>query len=174
MMLLLPCKKDIAESLGKDPSKVKIGFYSTIGDLLHPGHLVCLREARNYCDYLIVGLVNDPTIDRPDSKNKPVQSLLERYIQLASCKYVDCVIPLSGEQDLEDCLLLLLPDVRFAGSEYKAKDHTGKDIEEITMVYLERKHSFSTTDMRARVYAAEESRRTPDCIPQAEPRGGLQ
>jgi glycerol-3-phosphate cytidylyltransferase len=153
--MLLPCKKDIAQMLNKDLKDTKIGFYSTIGDLLHPGHLVCLREAKNHCDYLIVGLVNDPTTDRPNSKNKPVQSLLERYIQLASCKYVDCVIPLSGEQDLEDALLLLLPDVRFAGSEYKDLPHTGKYIENVEMVYLDRKHSFSSTDLRVRVYEAE-------------------
>ena len=134
-MMLLPCKNEVARSLGKDPKDTKIGFYSTIGDLLHAGHIECMREARNHCDYLIVGIVDDPTLDR-SWKNKPVQSLLERYIQVSACRYVDAVVPLTGEQDLYDALLLLKPDVRFVGDEYKTKRFTGDAIEGIDLVLL--------------------------------------
>lgn len=155
--MLLPSKKDIARSLGKSVDSIKVGYASTIGDLFHAGHIAYLREAKNYCDYLIVGIVDDPTIDR-DWKNKPVQSMLERYIQIASCTYADCVIPLSHEQDLRDSLLLLQPDVRFVGEEYKGQVFTGSDIEGIKIIYLPRKHSFSSTDVRKRVYTAEKSK----------------
>lgn len=155
--MLLPCKKAVAELLGKSQDEIRIGYASTIGDLFHAGHIAYLREAKNYCDYLIVGLVDDPTIDR-SWKNKPVQSLLERYIQIASCEYADCVIPLSGEQDLRDSLLLLQPDVRFVGEEYKSTSFTGDDIKGIEIVYLPRQHSFSSSDLRCRAYAAENER----------------
>nr|DAD80414.1 MAG TPA: ethanolamine-phosphate cytidylyltransferase [Siphoviridae sp. ctYh54] len=152
--MLLPSKKDIAEMLGKKPEDVVVGYASSIADLFHAGHVAYLREAKNHCDYLIVGIVDDPTIDRV-WKNKPVQSLLERYIQVASCVYADCVIPLSHEQDLRDSLLLLQPDVRFVGEEYKTMSFTGDDIEGIKIIYLPRQHSFSSTDLRRRVVVAE-------------------
>ena len=152
--MMLPSRVDIGRDLGRDPDTVKIGYYSTIGDLLHCGHLACMREARNYCDYLFVGIVDDPTKDR-DWKNKPVQSLFERFFQVASCRYVDCVVPLSNEQDLYDSLLLLKPDVRFVGEEYKGKVFTGSELPDIEIIYLPRKHSFSSTDLRTRVYNAE-------------------
>ena len=158
--MLLPSKKDIAEALNRPIAEIKIGFYSTVGDLLHAGHLAAMREARNHCDYLIVGLIADPTLDRPHIKNAPVQSLLERYVELASCKYVDCVIPLSGEQVLVDALLLLLPDVRFAGKEYENTIHTGSNIKEIKMIYLDRKHSFSYSELRKRVLRSESGKTT--------------
>lgn len=155
--MLLPCKKDIAELLGKKPEEVRVGYASSIADLFHAGHVAYLREAKNHCDYLICGIVADPTIDR-SWKNKPIQSLFERYIQVAACAYVDCVIPLQGEQDLRDSLLLLRPDVRFVGEEYKGKEFTGSDLPGIDIVYLPREHSFSSTDLRTRVYKAEYSK----------------
>lgn len=159
--MLLPCKKDIAELLGKNVEDIKVGYASSIADLFHAGHVAYLRAAKNMCDYLIVGIVNDPTLDR-NWKNKPVQSLFERYIQVASCVYADCVIPLSGEQDLKDSLLLLQPDVRFVGEEYRGQSFTGSDIDGIEIVYLPRRHSFSSTDLRSRVYAAEKSKQAAD------------
>lgn len=152
--MLLPCKNDIAKKLGKDPDDITIGYASTIGDLFHAGHIAYLRSAKNLCDFLIVGIVDDPQKDRA-WKNAPVQSLFERYIQIATCEYVDCVIPLSGERDLKDSLLLLQPDVRFVGEEYKNMEFTGSNIEGIEIIYLPRRHSFSSTDLRTRVYRAE-------------------
>lgn len=161
--MLLPCKKDIAKHLGLDVDEVKIGFASTIGDLFHAGHIAHLREAKNYCDFLIVGIVDDPTKDR-SWKNKPIQSLFERYLQIASCTYADCVIPLSGEQDLKDSLLLIRPDVRFVGEEYKGTQFTGSELPDIEIKYLPRDHSFSSTDLRTRVYRAEiEKHGSPCC-----------
>lgn len=126
-----------------------IGFTCSTFDLLHAGHVVMLEEARGNCDYLIVGLQNDPTIDRPE-KNKPVQSIVERQLQLGAVRYVDEVIVYNTEADLRDLLLTLPIDVRIIGEEYEDKDFTGKDIP-MHIVYNSRKHSFSSTDLRKRV-----------------------
>lgn len=145
-------RKSIAQALNKPIEEVKIGLTASSFDLFHPGHIVMLMEAKSLCDYLIVGLLSDPTIDRPDTKNKPVQSLFERYIQVAGCKYVDEVIPFESEKDLEDMILTINPDIRICGEEYKDKDHTGKGLSNIH--YNKRRHSFSTTNLRNRVIEA--------------------
>jgi glycerol-3-phosphate cytidylyltransferase len=119
-----------------------------------------LEEAKTQCDWLIVGLQTDPTLDRP-TKNKPVQSIVERFIQLNAVKYVDQIIPYNTEKDLEDLLLMLPINVRILGDEYKDKDFTGKSIcvkRGIEMYFNGREHSFSTTDLRRRVAQAEESK----------------
>ena len=113
-----------------------------------------LKEAKAQCDYLIVGLQTDPTIDRPDTKNKPIQSLFERFVQLNSCKYVDEIIPYSTEEDLLNLLTTVHYDVRILGEEYKDKHFTGRELD-IEMYYNSRKHSFSTTSLRQRVQEAE-------------------
>ena len=102
-----------------------------------------------YCDYLIVGLLTDPTLDRPDTKNKPIQSIFERYVQVASCQYVDEVIPFESEKDLEDMILTINPDIRICGEEYKNVEHTGKGL--CNIHYNKRRHSFSTSELRERV-----------------------
>jgi glycerol-3-phosphate cytidylyltransferase len=109
-----------------------------------------LKEAKSKCDYLIVGLQTDPTIDRPE-KNKPIQSVVERFIQLDSCKYVDEVVVYATEKDLMDILYTYPINIRFVGEEYKDKDFTGKDLEHTEIYYNSRKHSFSTTELRKRV-----------------------
>jgi glycerol-3-phosphate cytidylyltransferase len=109
-----------------------------------------LKEAKSKCEYLIVGLQTDPTIDRPE-KNKPIQSVFERFVQLDSCKYVDEVIVYATEKDLLDILHSYPIDVRIVGDEYKDKEFTGKNLEHIEMYYNSRKHSFSTTELRHRV-----------------------
>jgi len=109
-----------------------------------------LKEAKSKCEYLIVGLQTDPTIDRPE-KNKPIQSVVERFIQLESCKYVDEVVVYATEKDLIDILYTYPINIRFVGEEYKDKEFTGKDLEHIEMYYNSRKHSFSTTELRHRV-----------------------
>lgn len=134
-----------------------IGFTCSTFDLLHAGHITMLEEAKHHCDYLIVGLQNDPTQDRPE-KNPPIQSIVERQIQLAAIKYVDEVVIYNTEQDLEDLLLTLPIDVRILGDEYKTKDFTGKAIAKARgckIIYNGRDHSFSSTSLRKRVASAE-------------------
>ena len=137
--------------------KEVIGFTCSTFDLLHAGHVMMLREAKAQCDYLIVGLQTDPTIDRPDTKNPPVQTLVERYTQLKAIGYVDEIIPYQTEKDLEDILQMYPIDVRILGEEYREKDFTGKDIcraRSIELHFNERDHRFSTTDLRNRVTSA--------------------
>ena len=136
----------------KDCSKK--GFTCSTFDLLHAGHITMLVEAKHHCDYLIVGLQTDPTVDRPDSKNTPVQTIVERQIQLAAVKYIDEIVVYTTEQDLTDLLLTLPIDVRVLGDEYKTKDFTGKDIAKARgckIIYNGRDHSFSSTSLRKRV-----------------------
>jgi glycerol-3-phosphate cytidylyltransferase len=133
---------------------MKVGFTCSTFDLLHAGHVMMLREAKSVCDHLVVGLQVDPTIDRPQSKNKPVQSLVERYVQLKAIEYVDEIIPYQTEQDLEDILQMYPIDVRILGVEYREKEFTGKDIcrqRGIDLYFNKRDHRFSTTDLRKRV-----------------------
>jgi glycerol-3-phosphate cytidylyltransferase len=136
----------------------KIGITFSTFDMLHAGHIAMLSEAKNHCDYLICGLQTDPTIDRPDTKNKPVQSIVERQIQLAACRYVDEVVVYQTEQDLVDLLLILPLDVRILGVEYQDKDFSGRDEcydRGIELVFNGRDHSFSSSGLRSRVVAAE-------------------
>ena len=139
-------KKKSANDLDRDPV---VGFTCSTFDLFHAGHVVMLHESKSLCDYLVVGLLTDPTIDRPDTKNKPVQSVMERYLQLAACKYVDEIIPFESEKDLVDLILTINPDIRIVGEEYKGTDHTGVGL--CPIHYNKRRHSFSTTQLRERV-----------------------
>ena len=137
---------------------LKIGITFSTFDLFHAGHVAMLAEAKNHCDYLIAGLQTDPTIDRPDTKNRPVQSIVERQIQLAACRYVDEVVVYQTEQDLIDIILTLPIDVRILGVEYADKDFTGAEEgyrRNIVVVFNERDHSFSSSSLRRRVAAAE-------------------
>ena len=132
---------------------MKVGFTCSTFDLLHAGHVMMLREAKTVCDYLIVGLQTDPTIDRAE-KNAPVQTLVERYIQLSGIEYVDEIIPYQTEQDLEDILNMFAIDVRILGEEYKDGKFTGRAIcarRGIELYYNKRDHRFSSSDLRKRV-----------------------
>ena len=133
---------------------MRTGFTCSTFDLFHAGHLLMLEEAKKHCDYLIVGLQTDPTIDRPTEKNKPVQSVFERFIQLKACKYIDEVIPYATEDELVDILLSYPIDVRILGEEYQEKDFTGMHLG-MEFYFNKRRHSFSTTELRQRVVAAE-------------------
>ena len=136
----------------------KIGITFSTFDMLHAGHIAMLAEAKNHCDYLICGLQTDPTIDRPDTKNKPVQSIVERQIQLAACRYVDEVVVYQTEQDLIDLLLILPLDVRVLGVEYQEKEFTGREecyMRNIELIFNGRDHSFSSISLRKRVVEAE-------------------
>jgi glycerol-3-phosphate cytidylyltransferase len=132
---------------------MRTGFTCSTFDLLHAGHIIMLEEAKRNCDYLIVGLQVDPTLDRPDTKNRPVQSIVERQIQLEGCQYIDYIIVYQSEQDLMDILTICNIDVRFLGEDYIDKDFTGKQYcidNGIEIYYNKRKHRFSTTELRQR------------------------
>lgn len=139
-------------------NKLIVGFTCSSWDLLHAGHVGMLREAKESCDYLIVGLQTDPTIDRPTEKNKPVQTLVERYAQLNALKFVNEIVPYQTEEDLVDILELFQINVRFLGEEYREKEFTGKDVcrkRGIELHFNKRDHRFSTSGLRKRVAAEE-------------------
>lgn len=136
---------------------MRVGFTCSTFDLFHAGHVMMLKEAKTQCDYLIVGLQTDPTVDRPVIKNKPVQTLLERFIQVKACKYVDEIIPYTTEKELMDILTSYQIDVRIVGEEYKDKQFTGYNLP-ISVYFNSRQHSFSTTELRQRVLDIEKSK----------------
>jgi glycerol-3-phosphate cytidylyltransferase len=135
-----------------------VGFTCSTFDLFHAGHIIMLKESKQQCDYLIVGLQTDPTIDRPREKNKPVQSIFERYVQLQACKYIDEIVVYATEKDLIDILLSYPINVRILGDEYETRNFTGRAecIERgIKFYFNKREHTFSTTELRQRVVEAE-------------------
>jgi len=141
------------------------GFTASTFDLLHAGHILMLAEAKSQCDYLICGLQTNPAIDRPQTKNKPVQSIVERYVQLSAVKYVDEIIVYETERDLEDLLMFLPLNKRFIGEEYHGKDFTGKQIcvdRNIDIIYNSRTHRFSSTELRQRTYQYELDKKALD------------
>ena len=142
---------------------MKVGITFSTFDLLHAGHVLMLKEAKESCDYLIAGLQTDPTIDRPGTKNKPVQSIIERQIQLEGCKYVDEIIVYQTERDVEDILKTKTINARILGVEYKDKDFTGKQIcidKGIELVYNSRDHDWSTTELRSRIQGEQPQKET--------------
>ena len=126
-----------------------LGFTCSCFDLLHAGHILMLEEAKMQCDRLVVGLQTDPTLDRPE-KNAPLQSVTERYIQLAAVKYVDEIIPYSTEQDLSNLLKALPIDIRIIGEDYRDKDFTGKELN-IPLYYNKREHDWSSSALRKKI-----------------------
>jgi len=137
---------------------MKIGITFSAFDLLHAGHIKMLEDAKKQCDYLIVGLQTDPTLDRPE-KNRPTQTVVERYIQLKGCKFVDEIVPYATEQDLEDILRAFDIDVRILGIEYKDKNFTGREYCEekgIELYYNSRDHRFSSSGLRKVVAEKEQ------------------
>lgn len=125
------------------------GFTAGALDLLHAGHVLMLKECKSQCDYLIVGLHTDPTIDRPQ-KNKPVESVEERKIRLQGCRYVDKIITYDTEGDLYNLLKELNPDIRFIGADWKGKHFTGDDLP-IKVIFNSRDHNFSSSNLRDRI-----------------------
>lgn len=140
-----------------ESSKTIVGLTCSTFDLLHSGHVMMLRESKSHCDYLIVGLQTDPSIDRPE-KNKPVQTIVERYVQLAAVKYVDEIVVYQTEQDLQDILEMFSIDIRILGEEYRDKDFTGREIckkRGIQLHFNKRDHRFSSSGLRKRVNEVE-------------------
>jgi glycerol-3-phosphate cytidylyltransferase len=138
-------------------TKKVIGITCSTFDLLHSGHILMLEECKKYCDYLICALQVDPTLDRPE-KNKPIQSIVERYLQLDAVKYVDKIIPYNTESELIEIFKSLDLDVRIIGDDYKNKNFTAKDIcqeRNIKIIYNKRDHNFSTTNLRKKIYGIE-------------------
>lgn len=136
---------------------MKVGITFSTFDLLHAGHVAMLREAKTVCDYLICGLQVDPSLDRSE-KNKPVQTLVERYVQLSGVKYVDEIVCYQSESDVIDILEMFNIDVKIMGSEYRDKDFTGKDVckrKGIQLYFNNRAHRFSSSDLRKRVAEGE-------------------
>ncbi len=137
---------------------MNVGFTCSTFDLFHAGHIMMLKEAKAVCDYLIVGLQTDPTIDRPTTKNKPVQSIFERFVQLQACKYVDEIVVYATEKELVDILLSYPINIRILGHEYEDKNFTGRAeciSKGIKFYFNKRDHSFSTTELRQRVVDLE-------------------
>ena len=135
----------------------RVGITFSAFDLFHAGHVKMLEEAKRQCDYLIVGLQTDPTLDRP-SKNQPAQTVVERYIQLKGCKFVDEIVPYASEQDLEDILRAFKIDVRIVGDEYREQDFTGRmycEAKGIELYFNSRDHRFSSSGLRTEVHQKE-------------------
>ena len=139
----------------------RVGITCSTFDLFHAGHVIMLEEAKRQCDYLIAAIQVDPTLDR-QTKNKPVQSIIERQIQVSACKHVDEIIVYSTEKELEDIFMALPIDVRILGEEYKDTEYTGKEIcmkRGIELYFNKRDHFFSSSDLRLRVFDAEAKKR---------------
>ena len=136
----------------------KIGFTCGAFDLLHAGHVIMLEECASQCDELVVGLQVNPQVDRK-YKNSPIQSLVERFIQLNATKFVDKVIPYETEEDLLEILTSIPIDYRFIGSDWKGKEFTGKNLsgKKYTVIYNSRDHSFSSSNLRKKINEATSS-----------------
>ena len=153
---------------------MKIGFNCSSFDLLHCGHVTMLRMERELCNYLKVALQVDPTIDRPGVKNKPVQSIYERYVQLQACKYVDEILVYSTEFDLLQLLMTQTIHVRFLSEEYENRDFTGKQYcidNGIELHYHKRRHVYSSSELRERTAKLESARNESSVVasPQYSP-----
>ena len=141
---------------------MKIGFNCSSCDLFHAGHVTMMKMEKQLCDYLIVALQVDPTIDRPGVKNKPTQSVYERYVQLQGCKYVDEILVYETEADLLNLIQTQILQIRFLSEEYKDRDFTGKQYcidNGIELYFHMRRHQYSSTELRNRVYQLEKAKR---------------
>ena len=141
---------------------MKIGFNCSSCDLFHAGHVTMMKMEKQMCDYLMVALQVDPTIDRPGVKNKPTQSVYERYVQLQGCKYVDEILVYETEADLLNLIQTQTVHIRFLSEEYKDRDFTGKQYcidNGIELYFHMRRHQYSSTELRNRVYELEKKKR---------------
>ena len=141
---------------------MKIGFNCSSCDLFHAGHVTMMKMEKQLCDYLIVALQVAHTIDRPGVKNKPTQSVYERYVQLQGCKYVDEILVYETEADLLNLIQTQTVHIRFLSEEYKDRDFTGKQYcidNGIELYFHMRRHQYSSTELRNRVYELEKKKR---------------
>ena len=128
---------------------MEVGITAGSFDLFHSGHVLMLKDAKDQCDYLIVALQTDPTIDRKE-KNKPIQTMYERFVQLDACKYVDKIIPYETEDDLYTLIMNTDVDIRIIGNEYRNEDFTAREVG-LEIYYNARNHQWSTTELRERI-----------------------
>ncbi len=142
------------EKFRLENSNKKIGCTFSCWDLLHAGHNIFLEDCKNNCEVLCVGLQTDPTIDRPE-KNKPIQSLEEREIQVKSCRYVDYYFIYSTEETLYNSVVNLKPNIRFLGNDYVGKKYTGDDLNVPIHYHPRSDHNYSTTNLRKNIYNRE-------------------
>ena len=126
-----------------------MGFTCGSFDLLHAGHVLMLEQCKHNCDFLMVGLQTDPTIDRTE-KQKPIQTVYERFIQLRAVKHVDEIVVYETENDLVNILLSVMPDIRFLGEDHETKDYTGKGIKGVQIKFNTRQNGYSSTSLRER------------------------
>lgn len=149
---------DIFTEIAQLKTKGKVvGFTASTFDLMHAGHVIMLQEAKTQCDYLIVGLLTNPTRDRPD-KNYPIQTSWERWIQAQAIKAIDRVIPFDTEEDLANMIKILKPDIRFVGEEYEGTEHTGWNIEGTKIIYNKRSHNYGSAQLRKKIYNQEKKK----------------
>lgn len=137
---------------------MKVGFNCSCFDLFHAGHVTMLKMEKQLCDYLIIAIQVDPTIDRPDEKNKPIQTIYERYVQVQGCRYVDEILVYSTEEELLNLLKTQIINIRFLSEEYIEKDFTGKQYclnNGIELHYHKREHTYGSTDLRNRTFLME-------------------
>ena len=137
---------------------MKIGFNCSSFDLLHAGHITMMKMETRLCDYLLVALQVDPTVDRPGIKNKPIQSVYERYVQLQACKYVDEILVYETEYDLLQLIKTQTMHIRFLSEEYMNRDFTGKQYfidNGIELHYHKRQHNYSSSELRSRTAKLE-------------------
>ena len=136
-----------------------IGITAGSFDLTHAGHYLMFEECRKQCDHLIVLLQTNPNVDRPN-KNVPVQTLFERFQQIRSCRFVDEIIVYETEEDLHNLLCSIKFDIRFIGADWEGKEYTGHELPGMTdrVKFNSRNHGYSTSNLRARVYNAEQSK----------------
>ncbi len=142
---------------------IRIGLTASTFDLLHAGHIAMLEEAKSQCDFLIVGLLTDPTNDRKDSKNAPVQTTYERWIQAQAIKVIDMLIPFDTEEDLISMIKMIKPHVRIVGEEYKGTHHTGWDIKDVEIYYNTRNHNYGSTQLRKKILEQEQKHDKTRC-----------
>ena len=150
---------------------MKIGFQCSSFDMLHAGHVTMLKQEKELCDYLKVALQVDPTIDRPGVKNKPVQSIYERYVQLQACRYVDEILVYATEADLLNLIIKKDMHIRFLSEEYYGRDFTGKQYcidNGIEIHYHKRRHSYSSSDLRKRTFELELQKQNDRAEPAIE------
>jgi glycerol-3-phosphate cytidylyltransferase len=148
---------------------VKIGFNCSSFDLFHAGHVTMLKMEKEMCDYLKVAIQVDPTLDRPGNKNKPVQSIYERYVQLQGCKYVDEILVYETEADLLNLIKTQTIHIRFLSEEYLNRDFTGKQYcldNNIELHYHKRQHQYSSSELRQRVAKLESIKNNEIALPQ--------
>ena len=142
----------------KKEDEVVVGFTCGSFDLMHAGHVLMFEECKKYCDKLIVGVQSDPSVDRPESKNAPIQSFAERILLVKSVRWIDDVVLYHTEEDLYKILKELKPDVRVIGDDWRDREYTGHDLP-IAVIFNSRSHTYSTSELRERVYEREKKKK---------------